>query len=66
MRGVQSLGEHPQNKEDIVLAIGRYGPYVKCGKVLASLPKVSFKATNLPSMHLSLCPFCGRATCHEM
>lgn len=37
---VQSLGKHPALEEDVTIAIGRYGPYVKCKKILASLPKV--------------------------
>ena len=33
------IGPHPQTKEDICYGLGRFGPYVKMGKVYASLPK---------------------------
>ncbi|MBR1948722.1 MAG: DNA topoisomerase I, partial [Alphaproteobacteria bacterium] len=35
----KSLGIHPKNKQDIVLMMGRYGPYLKCGKTNYALPK---------------------------
>ena len=35
----KSLGVHPKNKQDIVLMMGRYGPYLKCGKNNYALPK---------------------------
>ncbi len=35
----KSLGIHPKNKQDIVLMMGRYGPYLKCGKNNYALPK---------------------------
>ena len=28
----KSLGQHPRLKEEIQLAVGRYGQYIKCGK----------------------------------
>ncbi|MAP67762.1 MAG: DNA topoisomerase I [Candidatus Marinimicrobia bacterium] len=33
------LGKHPNLKDDILKDIGRYGPYLRCGKKSASLPK---------------------------
>jgi DNA topoisomerase I len=36
---LKSLGEHPQTKEVIEVFNGKYGPYVKCGKVNVSLPE---------------------------
>ncbi len=33
------LGEHPDDSKPVTLHSGRYGPYVKHGKVIASLPK---------------------------
>ncbi|TVQ77877.1 MAG: type I DNA topoisomerase [Bradymonadales bacterium] len=36
---IKSLGEHPQVKKPIEVYEGPYGPYVKCGKWNASIPK---------------------------
>ena len=36
---VKSLGEHPELGGKVDVYSGRYGPYVKCGKVNATLPK---------------------------
>ncbi len=33
------IGMHPKQKADILLANGRYGPYLKCGKNNYALPK---------------------------
>lgn len=33
------LGQDPETQETISVAIGRFGPYVKCGKLFASIPK---------------------------
>ncbi len=33
------LGEHPGDGKPITLHSGRYGPYVKCGRLIASLPR---------------------------
>lgn len=35
----KALGVHPKNKQEIVLLMGRYGPYLKCGKTNYALPK---------------------------
>lgn len=43
MRGrstpLKELGPHPQSKEEIVILTGKYGPYIKMGKINASLPE---------------------------
>ena len=36
---LKNLGEHPEDKEPVELYDGKYGPYVKHGKVNVSLPK---------------------------
>lgn len=36
---LRDIGEHPTEKQPMELHNGRYGPYVKMGKIMASLPK---------------------------
>jgi DNA topoisomerase-1 len=36
---IAELGDHPEAGEAITVHSGRYGPYVKCGKINATLPK---------------------------
>ncbi|HYD98418.1 MAG TPA: DNA topoisomerase, partial [Alphaproteobacteria bacterium] len=36
---LRTVGEHPADKEPITVHSGRFGPYVKHGKVMATLPK---------------------------
>ena len=36
---INSLGKHPSTGDDIAVMSGRYGPYIKCGKLNVSLPK---------------------------
>ena len=35
----KTLGVYPKNKQEIVLLMGRYGPYLKCGKANYAIPK---------------------------
>ena len=36
---LRELGEHPKDQKPVTINKGRFGPYVKHGKVMASLPK---------------------------
>ncbi len=36
---LKEFGEHPETGEKIQLLNGKYGPYIKCGKVNASVPE---------------------------
>ena len=33
------LGVYPKNKQNIQLLMGRYGPYLKCGRTNYAIPK---------------------------
>ena len=35
----KALGIYPKNKQEIVLLMGRYGPYLKCGRTNYAIPK---------------------------
>ncbi len=35
----KKIGTYPETGELMVVGIGRFGPYVKCGDVFASIPK---------------------------
>ncbi|MEI6834794.1 MAG: type I DNA topoisomerase [bacterium] len=36
---LKQLGQHPENGKDMGVYEGKFGPYIKCGTVSASLPK---------------------------
>ncbi len=42
---IRDIGQHPEAKEVIELYAGRYGPYVRMGKVNATLPRDADTAT---------------------
>ena len=35
----KTLGVYPKNKQEIVLLMGRYGPYLRCGRTNYAIPK---------------------------
>lgn len=38
---LRALGKHPDTSDEIKIFEGRYGPYIKCAKINASIPKSS-------------------------
>ncbi|HEX2527392.1 MAG TPA: type I DNA topoisomerase [Geminicoccus sp.] len=47
---LKEVGVHPENGQPIQLFAGRFGPYVKCGDINASLPKsVDPESLDLPT-----------------
>jgi DNA topoisomerase-1 len=36
---LKQLGQHPENGKDMGIYEGKFGPYVKCGTISASIPK---------------------------
>lgn len=49
---IKVLGEHPEDKEQVAIFDGRYGPYVKHGKINATIPK-DYEVENV-SLELAL------------
>ena len=39
LASVRTLGEHPKDKEPVLVRKGRFGPYVQHGQVVANLPR---------------------------
>jgi len=44
------IGKHPKNKKEITLNVGRFGPYLKNGKLMVSLPKSFIKEKRNPTL----------------
>jgi DNA topoisomerase-1 len=51
---LRGLGEHPESGGEMAVMEGRYGPYVKWGKVNATLPKGTDPADVTPEMAVEL------------
>lgn len=43
----KSIGPNPENGEDIIVATGRYGPYIKCGAETRSIPTDEYSPLTL-------------------
>ena len=37
----RDLGKHPESGEPVTVTTGKFGPFLKCGKVARSVPAVS-------------------------
>jgi len=48
------IGKHPESGEEISYGVGRFGPYVKMGKVYASVPKEMRDEGIIPDLNESL------------
>lgn len=44
------IGKHPSAKKEITYAVGRFGPFVKMGKTMASLPKAMKESGKMPTV----------------
>jgi len=53
-KALKALGEHPEAGGEMAVMDGRYGPYVKWGKVNATLPKETDPADVTPEMAVEL------------
>ncbi len=57
------LGVHPADQQPVTLAVGKFGPYVRHGKVNAPIPKVH-PATSIVTTHCRCSVFGSRSSSH--
>ncbi|MCQ2914287.1 MAG: type I DNA topoisomerase [Alphaproteobacteria bacterium] len=50
----ETIGEHPRDKQPITTGSGRFGPYIKYGKLYVSIPKSILNENRLPSLQEAL------------
>lgn len=50
----EQIGEHPRDKQPITSGSGRFGPYIKYGKLYVSIPKSILNENRLPTLQEAL------------
>ena len=60
LKPAEALGVHPADQQAVTLAVGKFGPYVRHGKVNAPIPKVTPSGARHDGR--SVFPLCGRCS----
>ena len=57
----QEIGAHPADGKPIVASSGRFGPYIKHGSVIASIPKAIRDENRLPTIEEAVALLAAKA-----
>ena len=57
----QEIGPHPADGKPVIASSGRFGPYIKHGSVIASIPKAIRDENRLPTMEEAVALLAAKA-----
>ncbi|MBR1777971.1 MAG: type I DNA topoisomerase [Alphaproteobacteria bacterium] len=57
----QEIGTHPEDGKPIIASSGRFGPYIKHGSVIASIPKAIRNENRLPTLEEAVALLAAKA-----